>query len=178
MTHDVARMMADRQKKIQYICSCFPKDETTRIFLTHGGSEGPDIYADLYPLIDDEGNVDLEIDTNEQEAIGLDDVYQYFRLEDMTSEEWQRWWDHQTRQNEGSNRRSEFREMVDSLSVTEREVFEAASETDPVRGELLTIKAGHEYDGHTKGCMAHLVKMGLFKKVKGGYLRAVESDFK
>ena len=122
--------------------------------------------ASLIPLRAEDGKVDgLLIETNEPELVDLDFVYQHFRRQEMTYEEYWKeslWVDPVRR----------FKRQVDALSQNERELYEEASTTQPIRGEVLAVHAGHEYDGQIKGCLSLLVKLGLLKKVRGGYLRA------
>lgn len=167
MNVEIERTMADRQKKIRYVCSRIPREETTRIYLTQGGG-GEDIYADLYPMIDDMGGCDLQIETNEPETGGLNDVYEYYRHQDMTYEEWKRWWNYR---NPEKDDRAEYDAKVAALSKAQRLYYEAASETVPLRAEPLILKVGGEPGvGQSKGCLTTLVKLGLFKKDRG-YLR-------
>lgn len=154
-------MTSDNAKMVAYICRRLPDAKSTRIRMVDGPNG---VVADLTPLPDGRGGYDLQIESNCPEWANLTAVYEHFRLADMTSVEWQQW-------NCFWKCRSEQRDRIRTLSVTERELFDAASPTEPLRGEALAVAAGHEYDGHTKGCLAHLVKLKLLRK-HGGYIRA------
>lgn len=61
-----------------------------------------------------------------------------------------------------------------SLSRTERELFDAASEHQAFGGSELCNRTGiHDFNSRTKQCLSNLVKLGLLKKADGrqGYLR-------
>ena len=61
-----------------------------------------------------------------------------------------------------------------SLSETERDLYEAASEDEPFgASELCHRTRIHDLDSRTKQCLSNLVKLGLLKKIRGrnGYLR-------
>lgn len=68
----------------------------------------------------------------------------------------------------------DYDQKLVSLAPTQRELFDAASETVPMRAKTLAIKAKVEHDpeyGHIKGCLSGLRKLGLLRLAKGGYLR-------
>lgn len=158
----MSQVLADRRKMRRYICTRIPADGT-KVILAHG-CDG-EVYADLTPW-HDEGSDEWELDiqSNEPDSATLEDVYKHFRFQDMTSQEWHRHFTY-------VDPVKQFNQKVDSLSPNEREVFDAASDSEPSIGEDLVFKAGHDYNGQMKGILCLLVKLGLLVKVKGGYLR-------
>ena len=155
--------MNDRQKMVSYICSRIPS-EGTRVILTTEGSDGPAIFADLTPSYDADLGWELQIESNEPEWTTLKEVYEYFRHLDMTHEEW---WKELT----WVDPVKDFPRKYDLLTPTEQEIFDAASDTVPIRGEALLAATKRAYTGQAKYIPTLLVKMGLFAKVKKGYLR-------
>lgn len=157
------RVAHDRDKMTRYICLRIPPDGT-RVILTSSGEDGPAIYADLTPLFEAEEGWHLDIISNEPEWATLKQVYEYFRHSDMTKDEWRRevtWVDPV----------KEYWRKIQSLSPTERDIFYAASETCAQPGINIIKATIHDYYGQTKTMLSLLVKLGLFRKVKGGYLR-------
>ena len=63
----------------------------------------------------------------------------------------------------------------DLLTPGQQELLDAADPQLPLRGEALATKAGHQYDGHTKGLLSSLVKFGLLGKRRDGYVRIAQS---
>ena len=63
----------------------------------------------------------------------------------------------------------------DLLTPSQQELLDAADPQIPLRGEALASKAGHQYDGHTKGLLSSLVKFGLLGKRREGYFRIIQS---
>lgn len=78
----------DRIRMMRFICERIPADGTTVILADAGGGEPA--WADLYPSWDDEAGWDLRIETNEPEWVGLKEVYDHFRRQEVTWEEWGR----------------------------------------------------------------------------------------
>ena len=157
------RVAHDRDKMTRYICLRIPPDGT-RVILTSSGEDGPAIYADLTPLYDAEEGWHLEIESNEPEWATLKEVYKHFRHSDMTKDEWRKevsWVDPV----------KEYLRKIQSLSPTERDIFYAASETCAQHGNTIIASTIHTHYGQTKTMLSLLVKMKLFRKVKGGYLR-------
>lgn len=164
------RCVDDARKMKRYILARIPADGV-RIYLTTEGESEPATHADLIPIHDENGVYDeLEIETNEPDGTSIEMVYMHFRREDMTSFEWEQWLRNETPRDARRKLRAEYCGKVASLSVVEQQLVAAASESTPTRGEVLTLKAGQEYDGYSKGCLAHLVKLGLLQKNRG-YLR-------
>ena len=159
MRRNMKMIMQDHLKKVRYVCRRIP-DEGIRIELTSWTSENPPVWALVTPIGFDE----VTIESNEPEWVDLDLIYNHFRRQEMTYEEL--WKDLRFVDPE-----KEYRRKVDSLSQNERELFEAASETQPVRGEALASMAGHDYNGQIKGRLSLLVKLGLLTQVRGGYLK-------
>lgn len=61
-----------------------------------------------------------------------------------------------------------------SLSQTERDLYDVASETEAFGGSELCLRTGiHDLNSRTKQCLSNLVKLGLLRKAEGrrGYLR-------
>lgn len=57
------------------------------------------------------------------------------------------------------------------LTPTEKDLLNASSFETPLNGPRLAEKAGHEINGHIKGCLSNLVKHGLLTNTESGYLR-------
>lgn len=76
----------DRRKMKAYIASRLP-DERTRVVIADG--EGGELWADLDPISYD-GEWDLHWETNCREYVDLQVIYDHFRLQEMTLEEWRR----------------------------------------------------------------------------------------
>lgn len=63
---------------------------------------------------------------------------------------------------------------LESLSQTERDLYDVASETEAFGASQLCLRTGiHNLNSRTKQCLSNLVKLELLKKVRGrkGYLR-------
>ena len=66
----------------------------------------------------------------------------------------------------------EHARKLKSLAPNERDLFNIASELRPATGEELRTPTPHKDNGQIRGILALLgKKLGLFTKVKGGYLR-------
>lgn len=153
--------VADRRKKAKYVCDRI-SDEGMRIVLIEGTSEYPPIYADLSP-VRWEGRCDLVIETNEPDFVDLNEVYEFFRRREMTYIEiW--------REMMFVDPAKDYRRKVGILSVTERELFDASSYEERRTGQTIADRAGHELNGHVKGCLRLLVMLGLLDEHRG-YLR-------
>ncbi len=87
MNFTTEQLQSDRTKMVRFICERIPADGTTVILVDDGGEPA---WADLYPSWDDEGGWDLRIETNEPEWVGLKEVYDLFRRQEVTWEEWER----------------------------------------------------------------------------------------
>ena len=75
-----------------------------------------------------------------------------------------------------SRRQQTVELLVGRLSPTELELFEAASDHEPLTGENITARTLlHHHDAATKRALSHLVKHALMKKLRAGYLRSAES---
>ena len=82
MYRNMTLIKQDRRKKVRCVCKRVP-DEGIRIFLAFGDSDTTPTWAHITPLGDDE----LLIDTNDSEWVDFDEVYKYFRHQEMTNEE-------------------------------------------------------------------------------------------
>ncbi len=85
MNFTTQQLQSDRSKMVRFICERIPADGITVILADAVGGEPA--WAGLYPSWDDEGGWDLRIETNEQ-WIGLKEVYEHFRRQEMTWGEW------------------------------------------------------------------------------------------
>lgn len=83
----VNQVLADNRRMERFVCERIRPDDRTRIVLADG-PYGP-AWVDLTPHCDD-GGFDLVIESNEPDAFGLRDVYEYFRRKEMTGLEWER----------------------------------------------------------------------------------------
>jgi excisionase family DNA binding protein len=70
-----------------YICSRIISEEDTEVLLAVG--EDGELRVFLYPVWDDEDGWDLFWETDCPEAVGLREIYEYFRRQEMTS--WERY---------------------------------------------------------------------------------------
>jgi len=158
--------MNDKQVMCRYIAHRLPHFAATRVELI-AGREG--VIADVTVLPEDDGTFEVEIDSNCPDWVTLPEVYHHYRCQEMTSFE--------RRANFAyGRRRSDYDAKVKSLSDNERAIFEAADETIPCRGEPLVMSLpSFNHGGQTRGCLAHLVKLGLLRKNKG-YLRVRRPD--
>jgi excisionase family DNA binding protein len=82
------QIQSDKRKMIDFICERIRPDTPTRIVLADG-ADGP-LWVDLDPVWDEDGGCELFIETNEPDAVGLREVYEYFRRKEMTFWEWER----------------------------------------------------------------------------------------
>lgn len=78
---------ADRHRMKAFIAARLP-EEGCRVVLAEG--EGGEVWAELNPIWDHEDGWDLHWETNEPDAIGLREIYDHFRWQDMTVQEWRR----------------------------------------------------------------------------------------
>jgi len=79
------KIVSDERKMIAYICQRIPREDF-RVILANG-ADGP-AWADLTPLWDDERGWDLHFETNLPEWVTLVRIYDHFREQDMTAQEW------------------------------------------------------------------------------------------
>jgi hypothetical protein len=77
---------ADNRKMKRFIFERIPEDGI-RIVLADGPEGGP-AWPDLTPTWDEGSDHDLLLDTNEPEWVGLGEVYDHFRLKEITWREW------------------------------------------------------------------------------------------
>ena len=69
-----------------YIASRIP-DEGIKVALAEG--DDGTLTAELYPIDWGDGDSGLHWETNEPQAVGLKDIYEYFKRQEMTLWEWQ-----------------------------------------------------------------------------------------
>ena len=163
MNRNLKTMLADQDVKRRFVCSRLHEDGIP-IEIAIGEDQRP-LMAWLTRLSEDE----LIIESSDPDAIGLNEVYEYFRGREMTSAElW--------REITWIDPRREYDRKVQLLSENEKELFEAASESVSKRGAALAHEAGHEFNGNTKMLLSFLVKYGLLAKAQGGYLRVAPCD--
>lgn len=137
---------ADRQKMRRYICARIPVTGT-RVTLAYGGEEP--VYADLLPWHDgDSDEWELDIVSNEPDLATLEEVYEHFRFQDMTSVEWRRYL-------ACLARARSLDQKVQSLSPTERELLDAASDMTPSIGMELVEKRATITTGTRRVCFRH-----------------------
>ena len=158
---DMKRFLADQRKKEKYVCDRIP-EEGMRIVIAEGSAGESSIIADL-SVERWEGHVDLIIETNEPEVVDLDEVYSYFRLREMTFEEF---W----REMVFVDPAKEYRRKLSMLSPNERELFDATSDHGRRSAQTIADRTGHDLSGQIKGCLSVLVKLGLLDR-KRGYIR-------
>ena len=84
MTTD--QIQADIRRMERFIGERILPDGPTRIVLADG-PDGP-AWVDLFSFWDDDGECDLEIESNEPDAFGLREVYEHFRRMELTA--WER----------------------------------------------------------------------------------------
>jgi hypothetical protein len=158
------RSINDRERMVRFICLRIPPTGI-RIELSSGGDDGPPDSAYLTPIeASSDDPPELEIEAN-ADWITLRDVYDYFRFREMSYAEW---WKEFT----WLDPINEFDRKVRLLSKKERKIFNAVDEHVPQRGEKITAGANVEHDGQAKGTLSWLVKIGLLRKARGGYLKA------
>ena len=168
----------DRRHKEKYVWSRIPFNESTRIEFHWHNEDGAKAVAKLIPS----KTVSCSSRADDRDEIDLDRIYRHFREKEMTIEESRQDWAYRM----GLNNRlaaaqADFDHKLAALSQKERQLYESASETDPMRGDVVAaikfpVQAG---DGHIKGCLSHLVKLGLLRKIQGkggGYIRVRRPD--
>jgi hypothetical protein len=110
----IDQIKADNARMEQFICERIP-DDGTRIDLGCGA------WAELTPCWDDRFGWTLLLDTDEPEWLDLREVYQHFRLKEMTGREW---W----AELEGETARSKVRSLEGEVAVLRsRELDEGAA---------------------------------------------------
>ncbi len=171
----------ERQVQLRYICNHLP-EQGDRIYFDDINEDGERIFADLLPLYDsDTDSYELIIETNDRGYVGLDEVHRTFRCREKSIQPTAKDSDQSVvRYFEGirqacdrpTHPRVAFQQALSQISPTQRELWDSASETVPVRAERLAKTAGHDCNGHIKGSLRVLVLLGLLVKRPGGYLRA------
>ena len=79
-------IISDNRKMKRFICERIP-EEGIRIVIADGAEGGP-AWADLTPIWDEGGGCDLMLDSNEPEWVRLREVFDHFRLQEITWREW------------------------------------------------------------------------------------------
>lgn len=77
----------DRHKMEQYIIRHLPKDEQVEIVLANDLESGP-LTAKVDVIDWGNGELGLHYESDDPDAVDLRDIYDYFRLKEMTMEEW------------------------------------------------------------------------------------------
>src|SRR5262245_40992686 len=84
---DLHNYLADRRRMKAFIGLRTP-EPGTRVVIAQG--EGDDIWADIYPVWDGDEGWDLHFETNCPEAVGVREIYEHLRRQEMTWWEWER----------------------------------------------------------------------------------------
>jgi hypothetical protein len=80
------QILGDKKKMTAYVCERLQKDGME---ITLADGPGGPVWATLFSAWDDEFGWDLLIETNEPDWVRLEEIYRYFRRQEMTSLEWE-----------------------------------------------------------------------------------------